>query len=55
MIGTVIAIGVGIVVVAFAGWSLYSDLSRASYYGFSTKMRRRLYQSRRGLRKRKDQ
>ncbi len=30
MIGTVIAIGVGIVVVAFAGWSVYSDLRSAS-------------------------
>lgn len=55
MIGTAIAIGVGVVVIAFAGWQVYSDLSRASYYGLSTKMRRRLYESGRESRRKKDQ
>jgi hypothetical protein len=32
MIGTVIAIGVGVVVIAFACWSVYSDLRGVPYY-----------------------
>ena len=30
MIGTAIAIGMGVVMIAFAAWSLYSDLRGAS-------------------------
>ncbi len=33
MIGTAIAIGIGVTVVAFAYLTVRSDLSRVSYYG----------------------
>lgn len=33
MIGTLLAICIGVVVIAFVYWTVRSDLSNASYYG----------------------